>query len=376
MRRQYYIYVLCIILVLFIAGCASSADPDENETAISDDLIQVTKQQFETNNMKIGEVSLRPFVETLSVNGYIESPPNGMAFISTQITGVVKAIYFSVGDHVTKGQVLCMVSSTELIELQQDFAETASGLIKLKADWERSKALFEENIGAEKNFKTIESQYLITKAKYQSLKLRLELLDLNTSKIEEGELFAAFPVKAPISGFVTNQHIVIGQFVEPQLKLMEIVNVGQLHLKLSVFENDIQRIKIGQDVEFKSMGEAGSIHFAYITSIGKTINSKTKTINCIAKIRKEADLSFINNTYVEAKVFVDQIEANALPSDAILKSNQKYFVLVLENSDDQNYLLKKIKVDVGRVSDGFTEIQNAEGLSKVITQGVYNLNLE
>lgn len=376
MRGNSIRYVLYILLLYFIAACSSSTSPDENESTIPDDLIQITKEQFVSDNMKIGEVSLRPFAETINCNGYIAAPPNGMAQISSLISGIVETIYCSVGDYIKKGQVLCRVSSTELIILQQDFAETSANLKRLKADWERSKSLYEENIGAEKDYKAIESEYQIIKAKYQSLKLRLELLDLNTSKIEAGELFSTFPIVAPINGFVTNQHIVLGQFVEPQKKIMEIVDVNQLQLQLSVFENDIQSIKIGQELEFKSMGDSGSVHFAYISSIGKTINSETKTINCIAKIRKEADLSFINNTYVEAKIFVDQVEANSLPSDAILKSNQQYYVLVLENSDEQNYYLKKVRVDIGKTSNGFTEIKNGSELAKVVIQGVYNLQVE
>jgi cobalt-zinc-cadmium efflux system membrane fusion protein len=49
---------------------------------------------------------------------------------------------------------------------------------------------------------------------------------------------------------------------------------------------------------------------------------------------------------------------------------------VLENSDAENYSLRKEKVEIGRVSTGFTEIISTEELTNVIIQGVYNLSVE
>ena len=376
MRRNYYRFALYLVMGLFMIACAGSTNTEEDESKVPDDHFQITQQQFESENMKIGEVSMQPFEEMVTCNGYIAAPPNGMAQISTQISGIVENIYCSLGDYVKKGQVLCKLSSTELIVLQQDFAETSANLHRLKADWERSKALYEEKIGAEKDYKAIESAYHVTKAKYQSLKLRLELLDLNTSKIEDGELYATFPIKAPINGYITSQHIVLGQFTEQQKYLMEVVDVNQLQLQLSVFENDMKHIEVGQNIAFKSIGESNSIHYATLTSIGKKINMETKTIKCIAKINKAAEFIFINNSYIEANISVNQAEAKALPSEAILKSGQNYYVLVLAKSDNQNYYLRKVEVNIGRISNGFTEIVDGGDLTKIIIKGVYNLQQE
>lgn len=373
MRGNYFRYALYFSMVLFMVGCAGNEVAEESESNQSEDLTQITQQQFEAENMEIGEISMQPFEETIICNGHIAAPPNGMAQISTQISGIVESINCSMGDYVKKGQVLCRLASTELIMLQQDFAETSVNLKRLKADWERSKALYEEKIGAEKDYLATESDYQINKAKYQTLKLRLENMDLDVAKIEAGELYATFPIMAPISGYITDRQIVLGQFIENQKQLMEIVDVNQLRLQLSVFETDMKYIEVGQNVQFMTVGESSILHAATITSIGKTINMESKTIKCIAKIDKTETFQLINNTYVEAKISVNQTTAKSLPSDAILKSGQDYYVLVLEKSENQNYYLRKVEVKIGRVANGFTEIIDSGGLKKVVTRGVYNL---
>ncbi len=376
MREKYFSCILFLITIFLTIGCASPEVADEAESNQSGELIQITQQQFEAENMEIGEISMQLFEETITCNGYIVAPPNGMAQISTQISGIVESIHYSIGNYVKKGQVLCRLASNDLIILQQDFAETSVNLKKLKADWERSKALYEEKIGAEKDYLAIESNYQITKANYLTLKLRLENLDLDVAKIEAGEFYGTFPIMAPINGYITDRQIVLGQFIEQQKQLMEIVDVNQLRLQLSVFESDMKHIEAGQNVQFGTVGESSILHTATITSIGKTINMETKTIKCIAKIDKTEAFQLINNTYIEAQISVDQSSAKALPSEAILKSGQYYYVLVLQNSDSENYYLRKVEVKVGRISNGFTEVIDGESLTKVVTKGVYNLMQE
>ncbi|MCK5840301.1 MAG: efflux RND transporter periplasmic adaptor subunit [Bacteroidales bacterium] len=376
MRRYNLINALFIVLLFITFGCADTSKTNEDVISETGRFIQITQKQFASDNMEIGEVTIQNFKDEVKCNGYITAPPNGMAQISTQISGIVETINCSFGDYVKKGDILCMLSTNELFVLQQNFIETSAILKRLKADYERSKALFNEKIGAEKDLISIESEYEAMMAKHQSLKLRLELLKLNVSKIEAGELYAAFPVIAPINGHITSLNIVLGQFIELHKTLIEIVDVNQLQLQLSVFENDIKKLKPGQRIQFNSMGETDSLHYAILFSTGKTINMESMTIQCIAKIENKDKVMFINHSYIEAAIIVNQREANALPNDAISKAGQDNFIFVVEKSDNQIYYLRKVKVNIGCVSKGFSEIINGDALTKIITKGVYNLHTE
>ncbi len=362
-----------IIMVLLATGCANVSNNNEDEIIESDHLIQITQEQFDSDNMKIGEVIIHNFEDAVICNGYITAPTNGMAQISTHISGKVETIDCSLGDYVKKGQVLSTLSSNELIILQQNFIETSAKLISLKADYERRKALINENIGAQKDFVAAESAFKVITAKYQSLKLQLELLTLNVGKIEDGELYSVFPVIAAIDGYITSINIVLGQNIDPAKNLMEIVDVNKLQLQLSVFENDVVHLEIGQNIRFNSLGEQNSIHNAILTSVGKTINPESKMIQCIAKIINEDASDFINRSYIEASIIINQNKAAALPNEAIVKSGKDYYVFVVEKIDNQTYFLQKVKVVIGRTSKGFSEIINGGDLTKVITNGVYNL---
>jgi len=376
MKRLFLIPAVFAMVVFLTSGCGQQAPNEESATEESGQFIQISHQQFENQKMEIGEVTIQLFEDAVKCNGFIAAPPNGIAQMSAPLAGIIATINCAPGDMVKKGQVLCTLSSNEFIVLQQEFAESSASLKRLKADYERSKALYNEKIGAEKDFLATESEYKAMLAKFQSLKLRLELLNLATGKIESGEFYATFPVLAPIGGNITSHDISLGQFIEQQKILFEIIDVSRAQLQLAVFENQIGKIKAGQKIIFNSSGSPDQLYDATLVSIGKTINPESRSIQCIAKINNPASTNFINHSYIEASIITEATEARALPTDAIVKAEGKYFVFVVQKTENQNYFLQKVQVNPGRISDKFTEIIDGETLKSVVISGVYNLPTE
>jgi cobalt-zinc-cadmium efflux system membrane fusion protein len=368
--------VVSVLLLLVMAGCGRSEKADENNKGEANPLVEITKKQFESEGMMIGEATMQHFKEEVKCNGYVVAPANGLAQISAPLAGIVQTINCSNGEYVKKGQTLCLLSGNELMLIQQDFAETSAKLKRSKSDYDRSKALFDEKIGAERDFIATETEYNVMKSKYLALKLRLELLKLNVSKIEAGEFYAAYTVVSPISGYVTSLNMVLGQYTEQAKSLMEIVDVDQLQLQLSVFETDVNKLEPGQTVRFHTVGEPESVNDATILSVGKTINPESRTIQCIAKIINESGKRYINRSYMEAAIMVGDKVTTALPSGAVIKSGKDHFVFIVEKQDDQRYYLRREKVAIGRVSGDFTEIVGVTNLPKVLIRGAYNLPID
>jgi cobalt-zinc-cadmium efflux system membrane fusion protein len=372
--KPHKLFIAFCVPVIFIASGCGESSKNNTETAVeSDNLIQITVQQFEADSMNSGELTLHSFEAQVSCNGYITAPPNGIAQVSAPVSGIVESINCAIGENVRKGQVLALIASNDLMMIQQEFTESSAKLKRLKLDYERSKSLFVEKIGAEKDFIAIESEYKSMLSKYNSLKLRLQLLKLDITKIESGDLYAVFPLIAPIYGNITTINLLLGQFIEQQKNLVEIVDVNQLQLQLSVFENEVGKLKIGQNVQFKTTGEASLTKSATLTSISKTINPESKTILCTARITSKEGANLINNSFIEARIGVNRKEANALPTEALLKSGKDYYVYEIVKSDKEAYFLKKVKVEIGMTSEGFTEIIGEKALTKVLIKGVYNL---
>lgn len=371
--NQITIYIL---LVLSFGACQNKTTQQEVIGQEASNLITISQKQFNSEKMEIGTISLECFEDEIDCNGFVRAAPEGCAKISTPISGIIKSIYFKLGDYVKKGQILCEINTNELLDFQQDFIETEVKLKLLKADYDRSFSLFKEKIMAEKDFLKIESDFKIMRANLQALNLKLDILKLDISKIRDGDLYAALPLKAPISGYIVKQNLMLGQFIEQNQQLIEQVDINQLQLEISIFEKDVNQLQVGQMIHFKSTYGIEMSHQAKLISIGKGVDVDSKSILCLASIEKSTRAKLIHGSYVQAKITTNVKDASALPSHAISKSGTEHFVFVVDNSDKKNFSFRKKKVKIGCISKGYTEILEENDLGKVLVKGVYNISVE
>ena len=260
--------------------------------------------------------------------------------------------------------------------MQKDFAESSALLQRLKGDFQRQKELKEENIGTQKEYLLAESLYNVEKARMGALRIKLENLGLNISQIEEGAFYNSFSLKAPIKGFVTEITATIGQYVEPQQIIASIIDDGSFQIQLSVFEKDINRIKVGQDVEFYLTGDKSIMNTGKVRIVNKAIDNSTKSIDCFAEIENLGKISLVNNQFVEGDVIAASDSVLSVPEGAILKSENETYVLAFEKETEELYHLSKVKVTTGRKNNGFIELTEVPESKKILIKGIYNIRIE
>lgn len=368
------IIILVPVIGLLAACHGSSGEEAENpgtEVATSDE-IALTRDQFTAAGMEVGDPSLVPFSDEVAANGIVVAAIGGSARINTLVPGRVRQIYQAVGEGVRKGEVLFTLESNEIIMLQQDYAEVFHRVALLAADYERQKTLYEEKIMAEKDFLRTESEYKSALADKEALGARLEMIRIDPSVVEAGTIAPYLSIHSPISGTVTRQELVLGQFIEPQLTVMEIVDTGKLQLSLRVFEQDLEGVAVGQKVHFNTPDQPDRIFEATLSHVGKSIDPETRAVLCIAQIDPARSQRFVNNLYVETRIVTCLRDTRAIPEHAVLRENDTDFVWVkVDEKGDQLYF-RKTPVQTGMTRNGFTEVLDEE-LSSVLLVGAYNL---
>ena len=175
---------------------------------------------------------------------------------------------YSIGDHVEKGSVLFLLESNEIILLQQEYAEVVQQLQLLFSDYDRQRALADEKIVAQKDFQKTESDYKTMLARAEGLKARLNMIDIDPAAVEKGTILPELTVRSPIRGVVSMQELVLGQFIEPQVAVMEVVDTRKLQLSIRVFERDLTALALGQTVLFHIPGQDDMVFEASLSHIG------------------------------------------------------------------------------------------------------------
>ena len=372
------------VTLLFIASCGNSTsteskkDSHDNHGGHAEHTgnITVTKKQFDSNKMKLGIISLQDFPEVIKTTGVIEVPPQNISVISAIMGGYVKKSSLLIGDKVRKGQALVTIENTEFIEIQQQYLESKEQLKYLKSEFERQKQLADENITARKNFLKAESEYKTTLAKYNAMKKKLQMLNINVNSVENGNITSSVTIYAPISGNVTELNIVHGVHISPSDVIMEIVNTDHIHIELFVFEKDIMKIKKDQVIRFRIPESSDETYEAEVYLVGTSIDPKTRTARVHGHLHKDLKNKFAMGMFVDAEIITKSTKLLALPENAIIEDNEdENMVMVFNELAHGEYFFTNKHVDIGKTHNGFTEVIGFESVDSTVflIKGGYSL---
>lgn len=375
---MYLKYILFITVAVFLFSCKSSS----NETAellpeqVSED-IMVTKAQFEGLKMTLGSITEHTFDQVISATGKIEVENNAKAIVSSHIGGFVQNMPWKIGQKVNKGALLFTLSSTEAIDIQQKYMESKAQLAYLKAEAERQDILAKENAVANKNAMKANVEYKVMISTFQSLKEKVKLMNMSTKDIENGQFSASIHIYAPITGYISAIHVNKGAFLATSNIALEIVNADEKHLVLDVFEKDVMNIKVGQKISFTIPETGTKIYRATVIIIGKMIEDEKRTVEIHGHLDK-TDANLLAGMYVEAKIITDSAVKPAINHDALVKLDDKYYVLVMKKQEGENYYFVKNEVKVRQEKNGFFEIENNDIPvdAKILTKGAFDVMTE
>ena len=294
-----------------------------------------------------------------------------VAKISSRIEGQVEQMFTELGDKVRRGQPLLAVGSLELDELIQEFLVSRVQANVTKSNFLRTKKLLDEQVVSQRRYLEDQGKHLQAKAvhqhvteKLQNMGLtRLELDELIQGKHIEGHHYL---LKAPLSGVISSQTVVLGQGVIPGDELLQIIDISEVWVFANLPVEQVRRFKIGDRGIIAPKGrEPIEAVLGYISPIA---DKATLTIRLRFDVEnKEGELK--PNEYVEVRLMEEAAVAVTIPRSAVtmIDGAQGAFV-----QGEDGFVFAPIKV--GREGDDWVEV--VDGLTtgqQVVIKGVFDL---
>ena len=366
------------LLYIFLSGLLLTAckqEATEETVAKNEDEISISKEQFQTMKMEIGSPMEQDFNVGVKATGKIDVPPENRVKITSFLGGYIKSTHLLIGDKIKKGQALVTLENTEFIDIQKDYLEVAEQISYLKSEYERQKTLYNEKITSQKNYLKAESDYKRANGMYQSLKKKLQVLNISPAQVQKGNLTSVITIYAPIAGDVTVMNANVGMFMAPSDIILEIVDTDHLHVELAVFEKDILQVKENQNIVF-TVPQASKEEFkAKVVLVGKSIEGNDRTIMIHGHLDDAIKQRLLTGMFVEATILTDSKIGLAIPIDALITENDKNYVLLIKNNSKADYIFEKTEVKVGEKSADSIEIIESNKVnknSKILTKGVFD----
>jgi RND family efflux transporter MFP subunit len=371
--------ILVLVSLGFLISCQNekTAETDKEEI-LSKDIIELREDQVKMANIETGSIELRSLNGTLKVNGTVTVAPQNLATVCMPMGGFVKSTSLLPGDAVKKGQILAILENQEFVDVQQSYLEAKSKLEYAEAEFTRHNELYKDDIYSQKNVQQVTSDYKTLKAQVKALEQKLSLIGISAANLNEDNISSSVPVVSPISGYLKTVNLNLGKYMAPADIMFEIINRDKLLLELTLFEKDVDKVAAGQKIHFFINNETDP-HEAIIYQTGKSINND-KICKVYANVTGFCK-NILPGMYVNGIIEASKNKVYALPSDAVVSFDDKYYIFVFEKNKVEEGKpfteYRMIEVKKGIDNGGYTEVTVPEGYDSktaiVVIKGAYNL---
>lgn len=324
---------------------------NQNSTAQMDsNAIHFTADAAALANVATSIVSRSKPAKEVRLYGKVQADERLLQNQVAHISGRIEKLFVGfTGEVVTKGQLLALIYSPELITAQQELLEAA---------------------------KEKQSQPAIYEAAIEKLRQWM-LNDKQITQIEQsGQVKTKFEVYANTSGVVTTKKVNVGDYVSQGASLFDIANLSRVWVLFDAYESDLPLLNVGNTVNFSLQALPDKVFNSTIRFIDPVIDP----VNRVAKVRVEIDNS---GGKIKPEMFatgVVQANLNAykdklvIPRSAVLWTGKRSVVYVKQpDSDELNFKMREIEIGP-MLGNSYVVISGLEEGEEIVSDGTFSVD--
>ncbi len=218
----------------------------------------------QTVRVKVQEIQAEAVNGEQGFSGTIEEQ-SGVS-LSFAGTGTIKRIYVSEGQTVRQGQLIAELDPTTM---QNAYTISKTALEQAQDTYNRMKELHDGGSLPEMQWIQIENQ----------------LKSATASEAMAKKSLADTKLYAPFSGYISMKNAEIGENAAPGLSIVKLVNIASVKVKISVPEDDVQRIQKGSSMKIIVPALGNREFSGKVTERGVSADPRSRTYEVKATIQ-------------------------------------------------------------------------------------------
>lgn len=379
-----FILVAALTVITFVGfsflsqSKAETSESENQEEEIDFQNIPLSEKQVKAVDLKMGEAQEREMDAMLHANGSLVLRAQDMGNVSSLMGGIVKNVYVKEGQMVSRGQVVATIENTDVVTLQREYytAYKESEMARLELD--RQKSLASAGAGIKKTLQMSEKNYKVAQANLLGTGRQLQQMGISTKEVAKGKFTTVFPLRAPISGTVSDMQASLGSYADMQTPLMKIRNNHAVECDLNVFEKDIAKVKVGDQVLVSLTNQPGVNVSGRVYGMNQYLNKGTKSVAVHVKLDAKRGAKLFEGMYVSGQIATGRQLCMTLPDKAIVSADGKQYVFALnqQHSKGGTYSFSRHEVTTGVSNNGYTEVALCKHLKKgqkIVTDNAFYL---
>lgn len=305
--------------------------------------VKLTEEGIKNAGVELAKAEAGIVNLTLSLPGEVALNADKTAHVTPRVSGNVREVMKQLGDVVKKGDVLAILDSKELAQLNGQ-ARAANERLKLaKANFERVETLYKDKIVPEKD-------YLSSKKELAEAQIDLESTSQMLASAGSGTS-GKYSLLAPFDGTIIEKHLSVGEVLKDDSRVFIVADLSTVWVDMTVYAKDLARVGVGQTVIVRADGLdkplVGTISF-----VGAIAQSEARAAHARI-VLPNADGKLKPGLFVTADVVLDKARADVVvPDDAVQKVEDTNVIFVEEDGAFEARPVRVGRVGVNTTSAG------------------------
>lgn len=362
---------LPVAALVLLASCAQQAPSDEvDPSATSATIVTLSEAQLANAGIVTGSMERRSLGVLMPVQGVVDVPPQNLVSVSAPLGGYLRSTDLLPGMEVQKGRVLATLEDPRFIQMQQDYLVTQGKVTMLSLDYDRQKALNATKTTSDKALQEAATELNTQKVTLRSLGEQLRLIGVDPGTLTADNISRSVALRSPIHGWVAKVNVNIGRYVQPTDILFELVDPDDIHLALTVFEKDLPRVRVGQEVHARPTAHPQDEYEAEVILVGRSLDAdRSAIVHChFTKAPKDLVPGMAMSATLESHT--DTVWC--VPEEAVVRSGDGQAVFMA--NADGSYTM--VPIVTGANEYGYFEVKDP-GLElqerPLVVKGAYTL---
>jgi len=363
---QPFLAVAAISICLF--ACSSKEEKaTETPKTTNGNLVYLNAKQAKNINLEVGETKVQEVSNVLKLSGQIDVPPQNLISVSIPLGGYLKSTEMLPGTRVSKGQVLAIMEDPQYIQLQQDYLRASNRQGFAIKEYERQRELNSTKASSDKVLQQAESELKNLNVETSALSAKLSMIGINSKNLKAGNISRTIRIYSPINGYVSKVNMNIGKYVTPSDVMFELINPEDIHLNLTVYEKDLDKVYIGQRVTSYTNNNPNKKFSSSIILVSHSLNeNRSAEVHCHFD---QEDKSLTPGMYMNAEVQLNAKKEKVIPNDAIVNFENKDYVFIKESDSS----FRMIALQKGVSENNQTVVGSSLDGKKIVLRGAYSL---
>lgn len=344
------------LLLLLAAIAGAVACSKDTPASTSKPPVTVDPDVFDTDQpqlFKTAKAETRSLPTQITANGTVAPDVNRTIHVTSLGGGRVVDLKVKLGDNVTKGQTLLVISSPDLASAMSDYQKAKADEVLSRKALDRAQMLFDRGAIAAKDLETAQDTEDKAKVDLQTAEQHVHVLGADPAHPS-----ALIDLKAPVSGTIVEQNIAGFEGIKSldnTPNLFTIADLAQVWVVCDVFENDLGEVHLGDSAEIRLNAFPDRVFKGKVADISRVLDPNTRS----AKVRivlGNSDGALRPGMYAVATFRSRKLTSRVVvPATAIMRLHDKDWVFRKEGGNR----FRKIMVEAdGLAPDGMQEIRS------------------